>query len=89
MGYCVKGLPQRLEGLPNLEQVWHEVGKILGVSTLLEHEWVVRQPAVLGASIMLVVLMSFAGIQLEDLGYLLKIIHILGVPMAFYLVGGK
>ena len=60
----------------------------LGVSALLEKDWVARQPAVLGASLLLVILLFSAGVQLEKL-HALAALAILSLPVGILLVSGE
>jgi len=88
MSLQVKELPRRLEELPNLGEIFRALGSWMGVSTLLEHDWTARQPAVIVASLLLALLLFAAGMKLNDLNFL-TLLPALGIPLALVLAGGE
>ncbi|HLA99512.1 MAG TPA: hypothetical protein VJL34_13755 [Anaerolineales bacterium] len=88
MGFYVKDLPQRLVRLPSRAWLGVDMFTRLGVGALLERDWIARQPAVLGASLLLVILLFSAGVQLEKL-HALVALAILSLPVGILLVSGE
>lgn len=88
MGYNVKDLSQRLVRLPG--RTWMGVGMFewLGVRALLNRDWTARQPAVLGASLLLAVLLFSAGVRPETLDAMV-VFPLFVLPMAILLVSGE
>ncbi|UCH59844.1 MAG: hypothetical protein JSV61_16750 [Anaerolineales bacterium] len=88
MGFYVREFSQRLVRWPG--RTWMGVGMFewLGVRSLLQQDWTARQPAVLGASLLLVILLFIAGIHLEKL-HAMVVLAFFGLPMAILLVSGE
>ena len=88
MEFYVRDLPQRLVRLPSRAWLGVDMFTRLGVGALLERDWIARQPAVLGASLLLVILLFSAGVQLEKL-HALAALAILSLPVGILLVSGE
>jgi len=88
MGFFGKSLSQRLVRWPSQTGAGVRLPDWQGVRTLLEQDWMKRQPAVLGASALLTALLFGAGVHLERLPALAAL-GCLSLPVAILLVSGE
>ncbi len=87
MNIYTRGTNQHAVILPRQKLSLAKLVGWLGLENITTRPWSARLPCVLGASLLLVLLLSGIGIPSKDL-YIVLLLPLLGVPLALILIKG-